>query len=560
MATTATAPPTTGSPDERMCVKCKTPMAKVEGVDVWNCNTCGRTEGDVTSDVKPDEVLDPKAEQVEEEMRRDPLAELEAAEHRAVSMPGVPGRDEFLTLAQTARMLSMSPLVPKAMRGQPLVAFHIAMMGRDLGISPTAAAQLIDVIPEDKDRPEDGGQASLSPALINAQCRRLGLGKVVPLLRERDKAIAVALAPDGYLDFRCTSLGRHWEGPAGERCDCHGILGQSQFTWADGIDAGLIDPRCTPGNGGHFTDPTHQNWKLRKCNCRQGYRTYPQRMMWWRAAGWAGADFFPEAGLGLYSAEELGAAVDDQGRMIDPRTVDLPDGFQPAALEPAPGELLVDPVLIAWLFQRIRALPADVQVVLAERMNEKRNEGRLDKLAELQERHLQMAEALINGAEAEAKKAGWTKPDLPRPDLSAPASAPPAAQDAPESAESTGVAPAPPEGTQGESEPSGEVRDTAGFVLNEHLAEQHGKREPVLTERLVDQAIAAVKILTPRALNAALRKREMSVDGDERQRRQQLGRALAKEAAEQEWHEANGTQPTLDTPAPDLSEAQDEGE
>src|SRR5688572_9488706 len=60
-------------------------------------------------------------------------------------MPGVPSHDEFVTLAMTARILAMSGAAPELVRDNPYVAFHVAMVGRDLGISPSASLSLIDV-------------------------------------------------------------------------------------------------------------------------------------------------------------------------------------------------------------------------------------------------------------------------------------------------------------------------------------------------------------------------------------------------------------------------------
>ena len=51
-------------------------------------------------------------------------------------MPGVPGRDEFLALALQARMLSMSGAAPKAVRSNPYVVLHVAMVGTRPGCSP----------------------------------------------------------------------------------------------------------------------------------------------------------------------------------------------------------------------------------------------------------------------------------------------------------------------------------------------------------------------------------------------------------------------------------------
>lgn len=174
---------------------------------------------------------------------------IDAAVTAAMAMPGMPGMDEFLSLAMQARILSMSGAAPAHIRNHPHIAFHVAMIGRDLGISPTAAIQLIDVIGRDDD---PNPQLSLSPELLNGQIRRLGLGAIRPLKRTMFECIAGAYGPDGEL------------------------LGESEFDWADAVVAGLADDRCEPNK--HWVPPGGNG----RCRCRQGYRTYPKRMLWWR--------------------------------------------------------------------------------------------------------------------------------------------------------------------------------------------------------------------------------------------------------------------------------------
>lgn len=300
-------------------------------------------------------------------------AAVEAAAEAALAMPGVPGRDEFLALAMQARMLAMSGAAPEAVRNDPYVAFHVAMVGRDLGISPSAALQLIDVI-----KTKNGYQLSLSPQLLNGQIRRLGLGRIVPVLQERDRCIARALGPDGE------------------------ILGETEFTWEDARDAGLVGLKCMPGE--------HATNRDGRCGCNQGYRTYPRRMMWWRASGFCAADLFPEAGLGLYSPEELGSVVDDQGRPLDPATVALPPGYddpaeqrrqqQAAADQPAAGDKL-------WELQElIYALPAQL---LAELRQQWRGEqSRVKDFAphELPQRLLAIGKGMATARWATARREG----------------------------------------------------------------------------------------------------------------------------------------------------------
>jgi len=234
---------------------------------------------------------------------------LERAADVALQLPASPGRDEFLSLAMQARILSMSGGAPAPIRNNPHLAFHLVMIGRDLGISGTAALQLVDVIGWDKRKPTDydNVQLSLSPELVLGQIRRLGLGSIRPGERTDERAVAIAC------------------GPSGE------VWGETEFTWQDAITAGLVGKDCQPGNHATSSQTRTRNdgssYTTTKCPCHQGYITYPKRMLWWRAAGWCQSDFFPEASIGLYSPEELGAVVDEQGRPIDPATIELPEGY-----------------------------------------------------------------------------------------------------------------------------------------------------------------------------------------------------------------------------------------
>jgi len=310
---------------------------------------------------------------------------LERAAEAAIAMPGLPGRDEFLALAMQARMLSLSGAAPEAVRNNPHLAFHLAMVGRDLGISPTAALALIDVINTSK-----GPQLSLSPQLLNGQIRRLGLGSIRPLVQERDRCVAGAYDPHGNL------------------------LGETEFTWADAIDAGLVMPDCQPG--AHSPKClNHQSKSWERCN--QGYRTYPRRMMWWRASGFAANDWFPEAGLGLYSPEELGAVVDDDGRPIDPAQVALPEGYtdpgeakrereaerEAAASRPADGADL-------WELQAsIKALPDAVRAGLQDQWKAEGSRLRGKVARFLTPTELRTARAMVNAHWAQAVKDGANK-------------------------------------------------------------------------------------------------------------------------------------------------------
>lgn len=549
--TTMTTTETPAEEELPRCPKegCGATLNHVEGTDVVNCNTCGYTgslaafrppvEGDVSREtseeaVQPDEVLGageakPKAEEEPAPAPVDQNEALIAATEAALSSPGVPGRDEFLTLAQTARMLSMSPLVPKFLRNNPAACFHLAMIGRDLGISPTSAVELIDVMPEDKNDASKGGRPMLSPELLNGQVQRTGLGSIVPLVRTIDRCVAVALAPGGELDRRCAQNGEHLlfddAGvllPAELACRCHGILGETEFTWEDARVAGLVQPgtpnkygvereACMPGDHKPYTR-TANNRSWTACDCNTGYITYPKRMLWWRASGFCQSDFLPQASMGLYSPEEMGAVVDEKGRMIDPAQVALPEGFEPEAPPPAPGTEAASDEERQKIADRVAALP-DAQA--ASLKAEWAKEELLGPWTKLSVAGVKRANTLVSRFEAEARREAAHAATEPASGSSG--GAPPAAQEPADALPPT----SPPEG------------------MTPDLAAQYGKAEPVLTDALVDGAAGAVHLMTARQVADALKARVLSTEGNPADKSIRLAKALAKEAAEQDWTAAN---------------------
>ena len=341
-------------------------------------------------------------------------------------MPGVPSHDEFVTLAMTARILAMSGAAPELVRDNPYVAFHVAMVGRDLGISPSASLSLIDVIDGKK-----GPQISLSPQLLNGQVERLGLGLIVPAVRTLERAVALAIGPGGHFDPRCSATyPEHRDG-----CECLGIIGESEFTWEDARMAGLVGPSCQPG----VHDPACLSWTKGK-NCNQGYRTYPKRMLWWRAAGFCADDWFPTASLGLYSPEALGAVVDIEGRPIDPSTVELPEGYQPVPKPPDPREALLADDVREGYRTRLLALPPEAFGEAKKLWAKVNDEGIvfLPILDGCKVKHTAKIEGLIASFEDRAKKGEWGEWDPP---------APPADETGDDGAESATTAPdSPPPG------------------------------------------------------------------------------------------------------------------
>lgn len=320
---------------------------------------------------------------------------IEAAANAALTMPGVPGRDEFLALAMQARILCLSGAAPRAVRNNPHLAFHMAMVGRDLNISPSASLELIDVIEGKFDQATGEKQLrlSLSPQLLNGQIRRLGLGSIRPRISTPTECVAVALGPDGE------------------------ELGESTFTWEDARMAGLVGEGCEPGEHKMKDRKGRNNTTYQACGCNQGYITYPKRMLWWRAGGFAADDFFPEASLGMYAPEALGAVVDEDGRPIDPATIELPEGYTeqvaaPKAKDKPPSEkeAVCSQEEQAAIKARIAVLPPPAVAALTERWT-KQDPGTgsptLWPLKRLPNRQVKAAHALIDSVEKQAREGAW---------------------------------------------------------------------------------------------------------------------------------------------------------
>lgn len=455
---------------------------------------------------------------------------IDAAVEGALAMPGVPGRDEFLSLAAQARMLSLSGGAPKLIREDPYLAFHVVLIGRDLGISPSAAIELIDVIPGSG---QQGPRLSLSPQLLNGQIRRLGLGSIVPVVKTEERCIAVALEPGGSVDWRCK---RTWPEHLDD-CRCSGIMGESEFTWDDARMANIVGRSCEPGThskpkAGHGQDG---------CGCNQGYRTYPKRMLWWRASGFAADDFFPEAGLGLYTAEELGAIVDAEGRPVDVTNVELPPGYEVAP----PPEVEMATLEERWALQeRIHALPEDAKLSLRQRWEERIQgpNGRPVPAWALSAAQHNLANALLRGAEAAAKamklEPRWepeaaleaTRRQLAQaitgPGWRPGAEAPP---EPPSGTESDGEAPAGGE-TPPAPAPAQQGQPQGGIVAPQPPDVDDLGTIDGATEADVDAAIAEVKGMTQiREVDKALTKHRLNTEGEANVRRQRLAAAIIRE-------------------------------
>lgn len=105
----------------------------------------------------------------------------------------------------------------------------------------------------------------------------------------------------------------------------NGVQARRQFTLADAARAGLIDK---------------DNW-----------RGYPEHCCFWRAMAFVQDVVFPDVLMGLSRADELGAAIDSQGNVVEGEWQTLPPQ-QPAAA-PAPTTPTLDSLVEQYGAERV---------------------------------------------------------------------------------------------------------------------------------------------------------------------------------------------------------------
>lgn len=322
-----------------------------------------------------------------------------AAQHAAGDL-GMAEMAEFATLCVQARMFALSELAPKALRGKPYDMLLVLMTARDLGIPPTAAMRKVSVIE---------GQTSLDTQLLCALVRREGLGSVVPhelnneagWTDEHGMAMsAVALAPNGQ--------------PMGPPVT---------FSWFDAVEAGYVDPECRPG--AHATRRIQKgNKSWTGCACKSNWRNNPRDMLYWRAAARACRFYFPEAGIGMYSADEIQRFTGTDSS-VDPMTAPLPDGWTDPGEEQRQRETETqerreapaDPHALWRLQELVLALPEGArQTLMAQWIGEESNLAPYSlrpgmSKALLPARLVRNAEAMVNAHWANAKRDGGVDQD-----------------------------------------------------------------------------------------------------------------------------------------------------
>ena len=209
-------------------------------------------------------------------------------------LPVVPQASEMNSIAQLAVTLAAAGACPSAIRGKPNDVFLVLLSARDLGVSLTTAMREFHVIE---------GKVTLSPKVKLALVRQSGLGKIWPDAENGPEKAT-------------------WHT---ERNDLPGHPISSTFSWADAQLAHLVDSRCTP----------YEHWRASgggrnsaECLCKSNWKTYPARMLSWRAAGYLLDDVYPEVGTGLYAPDEIGAVTDADGEPIEVRAVESLPGMR----------------------------------------------------------------------------------------------------------------------------------------------------------------------------------------------------------------------------------------
>jgi hypothetical protein len=249
-------------------------------------------------------------------------------------LPVVPEMSEIMRLATLARMYSESRLVPEDLRRKPHDILLVLMTGRDLGIAPTSALRKCYVV---------DGQVTIAPALKIAMVKNKGLGQVRP--------------PGRYLRGVTDEQGRPVEDPDYPNtatrataliCDLAGHEISRYSLERSEVDLVKTDSARTKS----LTEKA--NW-----------RNYPARMLWWRCAGYAVDDYFPEVAFGLYTPDEIGAVTDADGELLDLDSVELPAGFGPRPVQ------LIAEHEAETLRSRANALPPAALRMFKQRLGER---------------------------------------------------------------------------------------------------------------------------------------------------------------------------------------------
>lgn len=314
------------------------------------------SEGDLL-DLEPT----PPEEEVEQEQFNAGRALALVGDREAAEVSLFPERSELEALAGLAVTLSASGLVPKDLRGKPNDVLVVLLTARELRIDYMTALRECAPI---------NGKVTLSPKLRVALVIDRGLGDVwYDPANTADSATVYA------------------QRTGSERVDSY------TFTWADAMAAGLVDRRCK-------SSTSHVD----SCKCDM-YRKYGRNMLKWRAAGYLLDESFPHSATGLYSPEELGATVDEDGRaVLDVASAEALPGMKRGG--PGQQSALDDPPIgaedLADLERRIPALPEEGVAALRELWQRS-----LPKPQDLLARQVKVARAMLESIEKRAEQGEW---------------------------------------------------------------------------------------------------------------------------------------------------------
>ena len=360
-----------------------------------------------------------------------------AVEHvqQPVSMPApsmqaslapIPGQDELRTLAQLATTFAHSKLVPAALQDKPEDCFLVLLTARELGLAITSAFRECHPI---------DGRMTVSPKMRLAMVRQLRAGRV-------------------WGDPTNNAEHHTWHAA---RSDDPQTVYSVTYTLRDAERAGMWMPGCTPDD---HSDQCKKGWvwnatrDQKRLSCKQNWRQYPGQMCQWRCVGYLMDQAFGEIGVGLYSADELGAVTDEDGRVIDIMESGPLDGMPdhtPKPKEPGsdPNEVCPEDVRNRFK-ERIMRLPEPAIETLREQWARRQQDDTpmLWPLPTLPLRQVKSADALIGGFETRAGKSEW-----------GPWTPPPLSWEIPESAPDSD-----PKGGRSAAEPESEAVEPDGAV------------------------------------------------------------------------------------------------
>lgn len=199
---------------------------------------------------------------------------------------GLPAMSEIHTMEAVARSISATEMVPKAYRNKPDAILACFLAGRELRIPPMQSLRDIDIV---------DGKPAPSAKLVRELIIRAGH--------------SIRRVTDISDETRATYKYRRRDWPEGE-------WAEATFT----IDMAVKAALCKVESGGRVT--------ARDKNGRpMPWEHYTAAMLRHRCLTTIGREDFPDClGTMIYTAEELGAPVDEDGRLVDSPGADARTG------------------------------------------------------------------------------------------------------------------------------------------------------------------------------------------------------------------------------------------